>query len=410
MFRGIYLKRQKTWRRFCIAGIACLLLSGCSNKDYLKEKDAIGTTEAENTAKETYREDRFSNVSGVCASSESGVYVQVINMKKKCRNIYYYDFAAGTASVWCSKLQCTHDGKDCVSYIEGSSTYEDLYYNNGHLYKIVEEDAGLFLEGYQKDASAMDIRLSLLPKGETAVALKYPRFYKSGLYYWILNQSNQYACYCLDVSKTAEPELLFAAQEDMSVRVSPDPIDVNDSVLRTGFTVWNNEGEGYKKNRYCLNINSKKLEIERDAQPVRGCANDKLYSVQSANGLTVVDSQGHSQELTIDGISGELDSYIMLCNERYLTFDNYFEAINDRAERKIYVYEIATGQLRQYALDALAAKVNLKKAMPVDMDANAYYVMHPKGSGSGLIRFRLDSSQWEEFGEYSEILVDEKKS
>jgi len=407
MFRGIYLKRQKTWRRFCIAGIACMLLAGCSNKDYLK--NTIGTTQAENATGEVYREDRFSNVSGLCASSESGVYVQVINMKKKCRNIYYYDFAAGTASVWCNKLQCTHDGRDCVSYIEGSSTYKDLYYSGGHLYKIVEEDAGLFLEGYQKDASAMDIRLSLLPKGETAVALKYPRFYKSCLYYWILNQSNQYACYRLDVSKTAEPELLFEAQEDMSVRISPDLIHVNDSVLRTGFTVWNNEGEGYKKNRYCLDINSKKLEIERNVQPARRYANDKLY-VQSANGLTVIDSQGHSQELTIDGISGELDSYAMLCNERYLTFDNYSEAAKGKAERKIYVYEIATGQLRQYALDVLAAKVDLKWAMPVGMDANAYYVMHPKGSDSNLIRFRLDSMQWEEFGEYSEILVDEKKS
>ncbi len=398
----------------CIICIICILFSGCSNKEYLK-----GIDDAESgSAAEQYAEDRFTDVNGRYASSESGLYVRLTNMPRKCFNIYYYDYNKNLRTIWCNKLQCAHDSEECSSYISGDSKYDSIYFYDGKLYKFKEDDAGVYLESFNADGSGQKKLANMVPSDEKILQLKPQKFYGEYFYYVILNEQNNLIVYRIGLSDDAVADRLFEMEPESDEGISVANFYVNDKNIYASASARLENGE-HKTIRYLYDLTERKRSIIYKDQSGKIVCNDKMYIMKSAGILTEFDSSGNEKNIEIKSLPGGPDKYQIYCNEKYIVFDNYLEVVHENVGRKIYIYEISTNILKECSLSAVEKKVKEEKgtvvvigtdadsynimtaAFPAGIDGSGYYINYP--FRSNIIRIRLDSSLWDELGEYSII-------
>ncbi len=403
----------------CMICTICMLASGCSNKEYLKGIDDTGSG---GTA-EQYAEDRFTDFEGFCASSGSGIYVKVTNRPEKCYNIYYYDYNKNISTVWCNKLQCSHNSEECSSYISLDSKYDSIYFHDGKLYKFKEDDAGVYLESYNADGSGQMKLANMIPADEKILQLKPQKFYGEYFYYVILNEQKNLIVYRIGLSHDAVADRLFELEGESDKDASLAKFCINDKYIYASTSVRLESGE-YKATRYLFDLAERKYDIIYEDRDGKVIFNDKMYIMESAGVLTELDSSGNEKDIEIKGLPQEPDKYLIYCNEKYIVFDNYFTAIRENIGRKIYVYEINADILKEYNLSVIEEKVKeesgtiivfgtdadsfnrMAYAFPIGIDGSAYYIVNP-GGNSEFIRFRLDSSLWDELGEYSVVGVED---
>lgn len=403
----------------CATCVICMLVSGCSNKEYLK--DVNNTESGSNT--EQYKEDKFADVKGRYASSESGLYVKLTNMPGKCYNIYYYDYNKNISTVWCNKLQCSHDSEECASYISFDSKYDSIYFYDGKLYKFKEDDAGVYLESFNADGSGQKKLANMVPADEKILQLKPQKFYGEYFYYVILNEQKNLIVYRIGLSDDAVADRLFEMEPESDESILVANFYVNDKNVYASVSARLESGE-YKSTRYLYDLTERKSSIIYKDQSGKIVCNDKMYIMKSAGILTEFDSSGNEKDIEIKGLSQGPDKYQIYCNEKYIVFDNYLEVVRENAGRKIYIYEISTNILKECSLSAVEEKVKeeagtvvvigtdtdsfniMIAANPVGIDGSGYYINYPFRSNN-IIRIRLDSSLWDELGEYSVVGVED---
>lgn len=404
----------------CMLCVICMSFAGCVDKGYLKN---IDNTES-GSAAEQFTEDRFADFEGFCASSGSGIYVKATNEQGNCYNIYYYDYNKNISTVWCNKLQCSHSSEECSSYISFDSKYDSIYFHDGKLYKIKEDDAGVYLESFDADGSGQNRLTNMMPEDEKVLRFMPQKFYKGYFYYVILNEQKNLIVYRIGLSDNASADRLFEMEGESDKDASLAKFCVNDKYIYASTSVRMESGE-YKATRYLFDLAERKYSIIYEDRGGKVIFNDKMYIMESAGVLTEFDGSGNEKNIELKDLPEDPDKYEIYCNEKYIVFDNYFTARRENTHRKIYVYEINTGILKEYNLSPIEEKVkkeagtvvvfgtdpdsfnNMVFALPIGIDGSGYYIANPGGGTSEFIRFRLDSSLWDELGEYSTIEMEE---
>ena len=402
----------------CAACVICMSVLGCSNKEYLK---GIDDTESGATA-EQYTEDKFADFEGFCASSGSGIYVKVTNMQGKRYNIYYYDYNKKINTIWCNKLQCAHDSEECSSYISFDSKYDTIYFHDGKMYKFKEDDAGVYLESFNADGSGQKRLANMMPADEKVLRFMPQKFYGGYFYYVILNEQKNLIVYRIGFSDDAVADRLFEMEPESDDGILVANFYVNDKNVYASVSARMESGD-YKTTRYLFDLAGRNYGIIYKDQSGKVVCNDKMYIMKSAGVLTEFDSSGNEKDIEIKSLLGGPDKYQIYCNEKYIVFDNYSEAVQENVVRKVYIYEISTNILKECSLSAVEKKVKeeagtvvvfgtdadsfnmMAGAFCLGIDGSGYYINYP--FSSNIIRVRLDSSLWDEMGEYSIIEMEE---
>lgn len=316
-----------------------LMFMGCK-----KKQADISIEDVDLDVSQTYFKDRY------VAKGEGGYYY----FDNWGEYILYFDEATKETIPLCSKAECSHDGKDCMSYVKGSQFDFQIFYYNGKLYWLTKENGMVELMECRADGSDRKVVGELYPydinssEADLMFAGGNVYFTKNGD---TLTDSEKSIFLKRMVLDTGAVESVYEHIGTNcyigKVKAYSDKIYFTVSeTIRTGEKMIENRSKGI----YMYNNESGKTELVVDNSVRDYCIdtkNESLYYYvhnkglyKSKNGKTELIYEATEQtgfcELTYDG------QYVYMDNHMWKQFSKFFMGLDYDITGTIWVYDDGT--------------------------------------------------------------------
>ena len=298
----------------------------------------------------------------MCTNYSGLYYIKVSTGENSSEpeRVMYYDYAAGTSSVWCSNVSCTHDSETCPAFV--SPDYSYVEWSEGYIYKIREDDTGIYLVRFNEDSSGETDIVNLIKDINGSVSVNFGRVYNNKFYYCVSGEDNKYNYYRADLGKKDSKEYLFSL-DSVSNKIAMTGFFINDSCIYVSSTQYGSGKKDYKRVVYRYSFKDKEVKelISRDDY-YRTTANDNLYIFTEKKELFKVTENGETQEVSAGKFKSIKDGkYGIYCNEKYIIIMEDLDTNNifDSGERMIYVYDIEKDILNGISVNELRGNDNI---------------------------------------------------
>lgn len=324
-----------------------LLVTACGNPDYISDfengtqKNSNALILDEDTA------DRYTFLKEGCNRLATN-YKGIFYIAGGDSVIKYYDYSSGKMSVWCNNVACKHEDSSCAAFVESENPYVEWY--NGYVYKIVEENKGLFLMRYKEDGTE-EVRIAnLLGEYPSGADINIGRIYNGEMYFFAKKNAKDIDVCKVDLLKKDSVESIFCIDQTDS-KISATGMYINDKCIYISLAQYKKNSEEknvYKRLIYQYDFKSNEIKsIAEDYDVVRSCANDNLYFTTSDNKLFKLEDDGRITEVHA-GVFEALpyNDYNIFCNESYMVFARGSSAALTGQDVNIYVYDFEKDTLK----------------------------------------------------------------
>lgn len=325
----------------------------------------------------------------MCTNYSGLYYIKVSTGENSSEpeRVMYYDYAAGTSSVWCSNVSCTHDSEMCPAFV--SPDYSYVEWSEGYIYKIREDDTGIYLVRFNEDSSGETDIVNLIKDINGSVSVNFGRVYNNKFYYCVSGEDNKYNYYRADLGKKDSKEYLFSL-DSVSNKIAMTGFFINDSCIYVSSAQYGSGKKDYKRVVYSYSFKDKEVKelISRDDY-YRTTANDKLYIFTEKKELFKVTENGETQEVSAGKFKSIKDGkYGIYCNEKYIIIMEDLDTNNifDSGERMIYVYDIEKDILNGISVNELRGNDNIDQTET----ASESYETVQAGDGAAYINASFD--------------------
>ena len=342
------MKRMMKKKVLAIIGILSLvLICGCGEPPYIEESN---DTEMQNQAVADNEQDAYTFLresnDRLCTSDKGLYYVKVNDSEHKLTNpeVYYYDYATKSSSIWCSNINCKHADEDCSAYID--EKYQFVEYANDSVFKLRSDDTGIYLIQCDEDGSNEIKVANLIEDQSGSVVIDVGRIYEDNLYYMIKDEGNNTKVYRANLIERNKIEYLFSL-DGADSKISSTGMYINDNCIYASLARLSVNDKSYSRVIYQYSFSDRNLkEVVNRTDYYRSCANDTLYYFTEDKELFKVLDDGTVKEVS-PGKFKEIDSdgYGIFCNEKYIVFGKGMDAAYLLQNEKIYVYDIENDRL-----------------------------------------------------------------
>lgn len=259
--------------------------------------------------------------------------------------ITYYNYSAGASTVWCNKTTCKHNDYACTAYVGEDFDLRYVEYNNGHVYKLISDDNGLFLTRFKEDGSEETRIANLLEGYDTAASVEFGRVYNDYMYYIVKKDSQHLDVKCVDMNNKNNVSYLFSLDSSV-VTTGASNIFINESGIYLSVRKFIDNGSGSSRRIWFFDKTSRILsELDTSEEVSSCCVNDNVFYLSKDKSLYCISADGERE--IHPGLFNELpyDDYFINCNERYIVFMRPESAAFSDDSTDVYIYDIGKDKL-----------------------------------------------------------------